>query len=326
MNLKFIHNFMKKISSKAFAFGSPNNLVSDKDAQIFFKKIIENEHYVHSCLDYGGMLQKISEIVNLEDLKINLISKIYLNFPNYLSKRRNTLLNQIIQIQNLFPKENLELVPQISSIWSLPNYGYKKFILRLYKDLSVKRILIEVFPENERNSIMFAKNILDAISELNLETKISVGLTTYENKEISGVTTNIKSFINENSLEFAPMRILGNLKSKNDLKLAINSFSSLVRYKYFFCGITKVSSEAHYEQLLDLFNKQDFSQKNDIFSSNLILNNKLNRIPAKNPYGIYQSKNKNLLIIIKTSIKYLFLNPSLKTIILIIKKRFMKGF
>ena len=147
---------------------------------------------------------------------------------------------------------------------------------------------------------------------MNLETKISIGLTTYENKDITGITDYIKSFIVTNNLEIAPLRILGNIKRKNDLKKAISSLSYLLKYKKFFRGITKVSSQMHYEELITEFNSQDIFKTEDACSTTLFLNREPNRVLAKNHYGFHKSNIKNLFSLIRYIVRYLFLKKSLK--------------
>ena len=136
------------------------------------------------------------------------------------------------------------MIPQISSIWTIPKTGYLNFISEVYERFFIKRIIIELFPENEYVALCFAKNINDAISKLKLQNKISLGFTSYENKDTSGFNTNILNFINSTNLEICPMRVLGKINSKSDLKLALNYFSQFVCYKNFFRGITRVSSES----------------------------------------------------------------------------------
>ena len=185
--------------SEIFAFGSPKKLVEYDSSQHLMKTIIRDGHYIHSCLDYGGNLQKISELATQEDLKVKLISKIYLEFPIYSSVRRDTLINQITKIKKLFPKNNLELVPQISSIWSIPKNGYLNFISEVYERFFIKRLIIEIF---QRMNMLLSvlKNIKDAISKLKLQNKISLGFNSYENKDTSGFNTNILNFINSTNL------------------------------------------------------------------------------------------------------------------------------
>lgn len=296
--------------AEIFAFGSPNGLLSNKYSQDLLGKIIEEKNFLHSCLDYDGSLQKISLVAKNNNLSVKLISKIYLNYPDLISVRRKSLLDQIIAIRELFGDNDLELIPQISSVWELPNNGYKSFLEKLYFTFGIKRILVEVFPDTKNKSLLFIRKLNNELYKLNMQSKISIGISTYENKDTYGIDSEIMDFINLSSLEIAPLRILGAINNEDDIVTSLENFLELRNHPNFFRGVTKVSTESHYYELFknlkDLLEKQT-KNKREKSSSSITLISLKQKKASKNPYGLNKSKIKQLKFYFKQIFKLLFL-------------------
>ncbi len=296
--------------AEIFAFGSPKGLLNNKYSQELLGKIIEEKNFLHSCLDYDGSLQKISLIAKNNNLNVKLIAKIYLNYPDLISVRRKSLLDQIVEIRELFGNNDLELVPQISSVWELPNNGYKSFLEKLYFTFGIKRILVEVFPDTKNKSLLFIQKLNNELHKLNMQSKFSIGISTYENKDTYGIDSEVMDFINFNSLEIAPLRILGSIKNEDDIVASLENFLELRNHPNFFRGVTKVSTEFHYYELFqNLKNVLETQTKNTRKKSSL----SNSPIPLKqkkasnNPYGLNKSKIKQFKFCFDQIFKLLFL-------------------
>ena len=117
-------------------------------------------------------------------------------------------------------------------------------------------------------------------------------------------------FINFNSLEIAPLRILGSIKNEDDIVASLENFLELRNHPNFFRGVTKVSTEFHYYELFqNLKNVLETQTKNTRKKSSL--SNSL--IPLKqkkasnNPYGLNKSKIKQFKFCFDQIFKLLFL-------------------
>ena len=106
----------------------------------------------------------------------------------------------------------------------------------------------------------------------------------------------------------------------------MNYFSQFVCYEKFFRGITRVSSQKHYEDLINEFNSLKYIQKKESLPEKLNLDHYNKRKIAKNPYGLYKSKIKNRIYVLKAFLKNVFLKPNLKNIYFLLKKKSKKGF
>lgn len=297
-----------------FAFGGPKGLKSNQKSQNLLTRIISDGNFLHSCLAYNGHLQTIRDIAQGEKLKAKIIVKCYLNYsiaamfqPEAGSPRRDSLVKQIIEVRELFRRAEVEIVPQISSICYVPKNGYKEFISYIHNELGIKRVLIEIFPSGRINALDFATKIKEGIFNAGLMNSMKLGLTSYENKDTYGFDPVIAEFISRNNLEISPMRILGDIHSKMDLKGAFERLSLCTNYVNFFRGITQVSTDQQYDELNEharyLFKKrqfQDLSLQWESFKPQ-------ERILAVNPYGLrYRHSIYSLIKSSRNCLKLLF--------------------
>ena len=234
-------------TSSLLAFGSPDGLGVDAVAKNLLLRIISDGHYLHSYLDYGGALQSACLVAKENELRLNLICKIYLNYPLRTSPRRNSLHEQIVDIKKVSNGYLNDLVPQISSIYYVPLEGYTAFVQKIYYDHHIRLLLIEIFPETQSKCFLFIGRLQRAIVGLGLQNELSLGITSYENTVMQGFTSEILEKAKEMDLKLAPMKILGSPKSDQDVEVAIRKLMGFHESNQLFRGITKVSSLAHYE-------------------------------------------------------------------------------
>jgi hypothetical protein len=289
MNKNDSSKILERGINSLFAFGGPKELKSNQEAQNLLIRIISDGNFLHSCLDYNNHLQIVRDIVQVEQLKTRIIVKCYLNYPEVSSSRRRSLVRQIIDVKELFYSVDVEIVPQISSIYYVPKSGYEEFVSYTYNELGIKRVLVEIFPSGTKNALDFVTRFRAGILNAGLDNSMKLGLTSYENKDICGFNPVIAEFISRNNLEISPMRILGSIKNKDDLESAFERLSFCTNYVNFFRGITQVSTKKQYDELnqhaLVLLRKRQFQSASlqlERFKSD-------GRILAVNPYGLKYS-------------------------------------
>ena len=306
------------------AFGSPDNLDKDIEKQKLLSKIIYEENFIFSCLDYGNSLNIISNIVKSDRLNLKLICKIYLNYPDLFSVRKSSLTDQIKKIKDLFLGENIELVPQISSIWHLPKNGYEKFISNLFYNFGINRIIIEIYPDTNSKCLIFADKLSQAISKLNLTNKFSIGFISYEDKIQYGFDPKLINYINKNNLEISLLKLISSVKTNEETLNSFRRIYEFYSYQKFFRAVVKVSSQSHYNYLID---QSKILIKNIKNQKNLLLIKEESyyyRKLAINPYGLNKF-NLNVLGLVKKIIRF-FLKKDNQNLFIFIKKIFPTNF
>lgn len=291
------------IASSLLAFGPPKGLCTNALAQSLLVKIISDGNFLHSCLDYGGTLQLTRDIAVENGLSVKLICKTYLNYPVKSSPRRLSLCAQISKVKKLFAGVNVEIVPQISSIYTIPRVGYAAFMKKIYYEYQINQLLIEIFPETELRCLAFLGKLQDATLDLGLEDEISIGLTSYDNPAMQGFTSTTLVKAQEMNLQLAPMRILGNPSSDKDVATAIKRLRDFHVANRLFRGITRVSTFNHYQGLVSIIEKEFKDPVHcDPLDVECVKFSGNNRSLAVNPYGLALENNLTRLQFIKDAL------------------------
>lgn len=284
---------MNKEIFSIFSWGVP------KEKEVL-KAQIKNRQYLHTCYDYGHSLSHIRDVSQMLKKPVNIISKIYLDYPDITSVRRLGLLSQVSRIYN-FLNGNIEnFVLQISSIpskYNIKNYNTNSianFLEITNKKYGVNKIFIESFPECEEVSFNLINELSAVRNKSNLTQNINFGLVSYENPFVKGFSFKALNFIETNNLLYMPMRVLGidktnKSRAKEIILRSTKKVLNEASYKNFFRAITTTSNLENYSEL----NKIASSFNNPIRKKSKIPRFKEldERKCATNPYGIIHSKN-----------------------------------
>lgn len=241
-----------------FAWGSPGLMSPVKSEEIIdLAKIrIDAGAYFHSCLGYGDQFDYLKKASEEMGKPINLIAKVYLDFPVFSSPRRAPLLDQMESIYRYFNGNFKDLVIQISSV----PFGFHEspenvitFIRRAFYEYGVTRIFVETFPAAENDSRNVIESLKMAIYTLKIDREISVGLTSYDGIAVQGFTDEILQYMSDNKIHYMPMKVMASgtdSSSTRDFDLALEKILEDAKYKYFFRAITGTTKIAHYGQNL----------------------------------------------------------------------------
>ena len=118
-----------------------------------------------------------------------------------------------------------------------------------------------------------------------LENVIQLGVTSYENNSLLGFTKEMRYFITNNALLFAPMRVMGSKMNSKEIMEAKVKLKLDMQYAGFFRAITSVSNINQYKDLMN-FSNQNLSV---LRKSKTLFLNHVNtfRKDAKTPYIPY---------------------------------------
>ena len=282
--------------------------IKSSTPQILLEKIICNENFIHTAIDYDNQLRIKSTAIKL-DRKINLIHKVYLSFYDYSSENRLPLTDQLKRIDQFFNPLIDKLIIQISSVPTVINFS-KKDIINFFKTAAkkynIKYFFVESYIDGEKQVMELVSNMLFELRSIGLENNIFIGITSYDSPFCRGFSDNMIDFINTKKLYYMPMRIFYGIKKNNQLeKICKNKILHESKFSRFSMAVTSTSKEKHYEELKELsksiskFKKINKLKKFNYHDQNFI---------GKNPYGNpYRLTLRSSLISIKRTLKTLFI-------------------
>ena len=285
------------------SFGGLTNL-NDENIRLRNQQIRDG-FLIHTCNDYDNSLEVIKK-ASYDTDSLNIILKVYYNYPDRKHKRNSPLKKQIefaIKRLGRIPKNFvLQFCCYFNSMIFKENF-FLNFILGLKRTYNIKAIYFEYYPVYDYNlkSFLHLKNTFP---------EINFGIIGYQNLLNRVFNENNLKIIEDLRIPIAFIGVLGKnpkrdiIISKEDLDINRSNDLDEIDFNFFYLlknirrfkssfGITQVSSFENYENLKKRLNKYDnlgYKLFND-FTDSYFLNKKINFIKNDQYGGKYFFKD-----------------------------------
>ena len=253
---------------------------------------IKDGFLIHTCNDYVNSLEVIKK-ASFEIDNLNIMLKVYFNYPNSKHKRNNPIKKQIEQAIKRLGRKPKNFVLQFCCYFNSGIFKEKtflNFILDLKQTYNINAIYFEYYPVYNYHwkSFLHLKNTLP---------EIKIGIIGYQNSLNRVFNENNLRVIEDLKIPIAFIGILGKnprrdipiskeflyIDEANDLdEIDFNLIYLIrnIRRNPSSFGITQVSSFKNYENLRDRLHKyNDLAHEAiDDFNDTYFLNKKINFI------------------------------------------------